>query len=242
MKSDMMLKYPSTTEHCLFFQLGKQFVGNLNAEDYYEEWDVIRLYLKGEAEAVGLDASTLREECGVQMYSHWFTKSQWHFIPEKHYKKLQATYPERFKKEYKELRDTYEKIKGGYRNHINGIQGGMRSYFDNVHDIMRDVWEFPRVVGEERHNHATPKPVTMMERIMKSSLPAGGLCVEPFGGSGSTLMAAEISGRVCYTMELQPRYTDVIVKRWQEYTGKSATLENDGRCFDEISAERLNHE
>jgi DNA modification methylase len=96
---------------------------------------------------------------------------------------------------------------------------------------MTDVWEFSRVTGEERHGHATPKPVAMMERVMLSSLPKGGLCVEPFGGSGSTLMGAERTGRVCYAMELTPAYVDVIVKRWQQFTGKTAKLEGSGEPF-----------
>lgn len=110
-----------------------------------------------------------------------------------------------------------------------------RSYFDNAHDIMRDVWEFPRVTGDERHGHATPKPVAMMERVMKSSLPKGGLCAEPFGGSGATLIGAEKSGRVCYTMELQGKYVDVIVKRWQDFTGKQAIHADTGKPFAEVT-------
>ena len=89
---------------------------------------------------------------------------------------------------------------------------------------MSDVWRFDRVKGEERHGHATPKPVQMMARVMKSSLPKGGLVVEPFGGSGSTLIGAEQTGRVCYTMELTPQYVDTIVKRWEALTGQKAQL------------------
>jgi len=103
---------------------------------------------------------------------------------------------------------------------------------------MRDVWEFSRVNGEERHGHATPKPVAMMERVMLSSLPSGGLCVEPFSGSGSTLMGAERTGRVCFAMELMPAYVDVIVKRWQDFTGKKATHAETGKTFDEIADEK----
>jgi DNA modification methylase len=66
---------------------------------------------------------------------------------------------------------------------------------------------------------------------MLSSLPTGGLCIEPCGGSGSTLMGAERTGRVCYAMELNPVYVDVIVKRWQQFTGKTATLESTGESF-----------
>ena len=87
------------------------------------------------------------------------------------------------------------------------------------------------MTGEERHGHATPKPVAMMERVMKSSLPSGGLCVEPFGGSGSTLIGAEKAGRVCYTMELTPAYVDVIVKRWEQFTGNKAMLELISEAF-----------
>ena len=57
----------------------------------------------------------------------------------------------------------------------------------------------------------TPKPVETMERVMRTSLPRGGLCLEPFGGSGSMLMGAERTGRRCYPMELTPSYVDVAV-------------------------------
>ena len=68
---------------------------------------------------------------------------------------------------------------------------------------------------------------------MRSSLPQNGLCVEPFGGSGATLMGAEKSLRICYTMELQPKYCDVIIKRWQDYTGKKAIHADTGEAFNE---------
>ena len=70
---------------------------------------------------------------------------------------------------------------------------------------------------------------------MNSSLPKGGICVEPFGGSGSTLMGAEKTGRICYTMELKPEYCDIIVKRWQDYTGKQATHAETGEPFAEVT-------
>lgn len=76
------------------------------------------------------------------------------------------------------------------------------------------------------------KPVAMMERVMLSSLPNGGLCVEPFGGSGSTLIGAERTGRVCYAMELNPIYCDTIVRRWQKISGKKAVNEATGNIYD----------
>jgi DNA modification methylase len=102
---------------------------------------------------------------------------------------------------------------------------------------MTDVWSFSRVQGDERFEHATPKPVAMIERCIVSSSRPGDLVLEPFGGTGSTLIAAERSGRRCFTMELDPRYVDTIVRRWQAFTGDAATLDN-GQTFDAITARR----
>ncbi|WP_100551072.1 site-specific DNA-methyltransferase [Caedibacter taeniospiralis] len=234
MKSELMTQFPIATEHCLFMQLGKQFIGSINAEDYPEEYEVIRTYLADEAQKAGVKQKDMQQHCNCQMYAHWFTKSQFTLIPQKHYKTLQAAYPEYFKKSWSELKKEWDKLKGKGSEFKAGKLQSMRSYFDNAHEVMRDVWEFPRVVGDERHGHATPKPVAMMERIMKSSLPAKGLCLEPFGGSGATLIGAEKTKRKCYTMELQPCYVDVIVKRWQSFTGKEAIHLASGKTFNQL--------
>jgi len=228
MKSPLMTQYPEASERCLFIQIGNQGIGNVNSDQYWDGWDEIRLYLKSAADSAGLTAAKCKEITGVSMFSHWVTKSQWQLPSKKHYVALQSSFPDDFKKSYSEIRETYDRIKGGFRGHVNGILGGVRSYFDNAHEVMRDVWEFPRVLGDERHGHATPKPVSMMERVMKSSLPEGGICLEPFAGSGSTLMGAEKTKRRCFTMELQGKYVDVVVRRWERFTGKSAILAGGG--------------
>ena len=230
MKSDLMTQYPVTTEHCLFFQIGDQFRGNINTEDFPADWEPVQAYLAGEAAAAGIGTQDVKRVCGVGMFSHWFTKSQFSLIPEKHYQTLAATYEGQFLRAWPDIKKDWDKVKSG----PTSVVQESRSYFDNAHDIMRDVWEFPRVTGDERHGHATPKPVAMMERVMKSSLPKGGLCLEPFGGSGSTLIGAEKTGRVCYSMELQPMYCDVIVKRWQDFTGKIAVHAETGQPFAEV--------
>lgn len=234
MASPDLTQFPMATERCLFFQIGAQFLGNVNAEDFPESWEPVRSYFESEATAAGIKSADIKRLCGCGMYSHWFTRSQFTLMPEKHYKTLAHAYPGRFVRPWSELKAEWDRVKGGPTSDSQGA----RSYFDNAHDVMRDVWEFPRVSGDDRHGHATPKPVAMMERVMKSSLPSGGLCAEPFGGSGSTLMAAEKTGRSCYTMELQPRYVDVILRRWQEFTGKQATLESDGRTFAECQSSK----
>jgi DNA modification methylase len=87
--------------------------------------------------------------------------------------------------------------------------------------------------------HPTMKPIELIERALLNSSKAGDCVLDLFGGSGSTLIACERRNRKSRLMELDPKYTDVIVKRWQEYTGGRATLAGDGRSFDEVGAERL---
>jgi len=83
--------------------------------------------------------------------------------------------------------------------------------------------------------HPTMKPVELVEYCIGNSSARGDVALDPFGGSGSTLIACEKTGRIARMMELDPRYVDVIVKRWQEFTGKQATRESDGKLFDEVS-------
>lgn len=71
--------------------------------------------------------------------------------------------------------------------------------------------------------HPTQKPVALVEKAINNSSKSGDLLYEPFGGSGSTLIACEKTGRTCYVMELDPIYCDVIVTRWEQATGQKAT-------------------
>lgn len=87
--------------------------------------------------------------------------------------------------------------------------------------------------------HPTMKPVALFEYQMLNNTKGGDLILDSFGGSGTTMIAAEKNGRHAYLMELDPRYCDVIVKRWQDFTGQQAVLEGDGRTFAEVSGERL---
>jgi DNA modification methylase len=77
-----------------------------------------------------------------------------------------------------------------------------------------------------------------MRRPILNHTKRGELVYEPFLGSGTTLAAAEMTDRVCYGMELDPKYVDVVVQRWQTLSGKQAILDGDGRTFEEIAEER----
>lgn len=100
-----------------------------------------------------------------------------------------------------------------------------------------DVWLVKKPVSNDLH--PTMKPVELVERAVRNSSKSRDTVLDPFGGSGSTLIACERSGRYARLIELEPKYCDVIVRRFQEYAGKVATLEADGRPFADIAAERL---
>jgi len=85
--------------------------------------------------------------------------------------------------------------------------------------------------------HPTMKPVALFEYQMLNNTKGGDIVLDSFGGSGTTLIAAEKNGRHSRLMELDPKYCDVIVKRWQEFTGKEATLETNGKTFNETSSD-----
>jgi DNA modification methylase len=107
------------------------------------------------------------------------------------------------------------------------------------------VWNSPSpkfIMGgsdEQKHDHPTQKPVELMRRPILNHLKRGELVFDPFLGSGTTLAAAELTERFCYGLELDPKYVDVVVDRWQQLTGKEATLEADGRTFEKVKADRV---
>jgi DNA modification methylase len=92
--------------------------------------------------------------------------------------------------------------------------------------------------NEEKFDHPTQKPVELMRRPILNHTRTGEVVYEPFLGSGTTLAASELTERVCYGLELDRKYLDVVVQRWQGLTGKKARLEATGETFDDVAAER----
>lgn len=221
--------FPTGSERAVFFMLGVQGF-NTNADNYWEGWEPLRSYLADEAKKMGWSVKEINRITGFSsMAQHWLTKSQWTFILGDQYQLLaNEAKGKAFTKNYDELKATYLELKNG-SDKIKDSFYSTRAYFDNTHENMSDVWHYDTVYGEERHGHATPKPVQMMARIMRSSLPEGGLCLEPFAGSGATLIGAEQTGRRCFTMELNPEYCDTVITRWEKLTGKKAVLDNASR-------------
>jgi DNA modification methylase len=218
MNSSQHRMFSTASERCLFFMLGEQGFNN-NADNYWEGYESIRNFLEKECQKMNYKRKDIWSICGVDMYSHWLTKSQWTFIPEHHYLKLQEKASgDAFKHEYDELKREYDELKREWY--------ATRAYFDNTHDTMTDVWTYPRVQGEERWGHATPKPVDMISRICKSSCPENGLIYSPFLGTGTDIIAVQkMEGdRTVYGMELSPQYVETILQRFSKFTGIEPVL------------------
>jgi len=99
------------------------------------------------------------------------------------------------------------------------------------------LWQIDKPRKSET-GHSTQKPIECMKRPIENNSSPGQAVYEPFSGSGTTIIAGEMTGRHIYAMELDERYCDVNVRRWQEFTGQQAALEGDGRTFAEIERER----
>jgi DNA modification methylase len=119
------------------------------------------------------------------------------------------------------------------------IQGSMPEH-DSNHEF-NSVWEIDwegksRIVGNE---HPTQKPVEIFARPIRKHTQPGDTVFEPFSGSGSQLIAAELTGRRCCAIELEPVFVDVAIRRWQDRTNKQAVLEGTDGTWDEVRRERL---
>jgi DNA modification methylase len=99
------------------------------------------------------------------------------------------------------------------------------------------LWEIDKPNKSET-GHSTQKPVECMRRPIENNSSPGQAVYDPFVGSGTTIIAAEMTGRACYAIELNPAYVDVCLARWEAFTGEDATLEGDGRFFKMVAVER----
>jgi len=122
-----------------------------------------------------------------------------------------------------------------YEPILYGWPAGHDRYWCGARD-QGDVWFVDKPARNDLH--PTMKPVALVERAIRNSSKSRDVVLDLFGGSGSTLIACEKTGRRARLVELDPKYCDVIVQRWQEWTGEVATLEGDGQAFQEIAAGR----
>ena len=221
--------YAIADEKCLFVMAGVQEF-NINADNYFEGWEPIRTYLAEQKNIMGWNEADIRRITGVTTVDrHCFNRSQWEFITEEHYNELRVEAKGKaFKREYEDIRREYEDIKRKF-DEIKQEYYKTRAYFNNTDEIKNNVWHFKRTSTEERKDtggHVTPKPLELCSRAINTSSRKNEIVLDLFGGSGSTLIASEKLERKCRMIELDPKYCDVIRRRytkWAKENGKPIT-------------------
>jgi len=191
-----------------------------NADRHIEP---IKKYLFGEAKKASLTNDIISNAGGPAfMYGHWFTNHQWSLIDEKNYKLLQeyciSQGIDAFKREYCSLHDEYLR-KTIYSKNLPKEEFSEWGLYG--------VWEF-NTVHERLGGHAAAFPIELPVRYIKMHSYEGDTVLDPFGGTGTTLIAAEQLNRKCRMMELDPHYCDVIIARWEKLTGQKAERISDG--------------
>jgi DNA modification methylase len=231
--SENTRSYAIADEKCLFAMLGVQGFNN-NQDNYFDKWEIIRVYLEKEINKLNETDSKIANALGYKdgrTVNHWWSKSQWAMPTENNYYSLREYAKSKnidaFKKEYEEIKKEYEEIKKEYYS--------TRAYFNNVHDNFNNVWKFDRHLRQgDEGGHATPKPIPLCERAIKSSCPDGGLVLDFFLGSGSTMVASHQLNRKCYGMELDPKYCQVIIDRMLKLD-PSLTIKRNGKKYIRIN-------
>jgi len=136
-------------------------------------------------------------------------------------------------------KDRFVLGRGKYQNKYEpcwfGWNGSGSSFINDRK--LTNVWDFPRPSSSKLH--PTMKPVELVENAIGHASNVGGMVMDLFGGSGTTVIACEKTGRDCRMMELDPKYCDVIITRWEAFTGQSATLEATGQTYSELQGERV---
>lgn len=207
--------YAIADEKCLFVMNGQQNYGR-DLSTWYEGFEPFRMLWIDNVKAAGLTLEKAEKIAGSTYASHYGSKSQYSFITAEAWANMKAYCEENnidaFKREYEEVKREYEEVKRAWYD--------TRAYFNNTWDNMNNVWHFAKTSGAERESaggHATPKPVALCERAIKSSSRERETVLDFFGGSGSTLIAAEKNNRKALLIELEPKWCDVIRKRWTKW-------------------------
>jgi DNA modification methylase len=143
---------------------------------------------------------------------------------------------------YRSQHELVAVFKHGKAKHLNTFGLGARGRFRS------NVWTYPSVMGPRdgingpEDGHPTVKPTSLVMDALRDCSKRGDAILDPFGGSGTTLIAAERVGRRAHLIEIDPLYVDLTIRRWQCLTGEDAVLADDGRSFDEVADDRNDRE
>lgn len=193
-----------------------EFILGYARRDYEKDYAAVKEALRKEADKAGINNAVLKTITGAgHMYGHWFTSHQWEMMNRKTYEKIQAYCQKNgidaFAQDYDTVRAPYDAA--------NIFQKTLTD------DERRDwgswaIWNM-NTVGK-RDGHPAAFPVELASRLIKLHTRAGDTVLEPFGGSGTTLIAAEDLNRCCVLVEKDPRYCDLSISRWEKKTGQQA--------------------
>lgn len=190
-------------------------------KDSEKHLDKLKKYLFAQAKKAEITDNIVKSIGGPAfMCGHWFTNHQWALIDQKNYQLLQSYCNENsidaFQREYSGIKQEYLE---------NTVFSHSLSDEDFSEWGLYGVWEF-NTVHERLGGHAAAFPVELPTRFIKMHSYEGNNVLDPFGGTGTTLIACEQLNRKCYMCELDPHYCDVIIDRWEQFTGGKAVLLN----------------
>lgn len=188
--------------------------------DFEKDFKPIQEYMAKQAEAANLNNEALAQITGARfMYGHWFTPHQWAMMDEDNYTKIQKYCRQNgisaFLDDYAVIRRKYDDLNIFQKTLTDDERSEWGQWA---------IWDIPTV--NKREGHPAAFPVELPARCIKMHSREGDIVVEPFGGSGTTLIACEQLNRKCRLMEREPKYVDVILARWENLTGEKAVLLN----------------
>lgn len=188
--------------------------------DFEKDFKPIQEYMAKQAETANLNNEALAQITGARfMYSHWFTPHQWAMMDEENYTKIQKYCHQNgisaFLEDYAIIRRKYDDLNIFQKTLTDDERSEWGQWA---------IWYIPTV--NKREGHPAAFPVELPARCIKMHSREGDIVVEPFGGSGTTLIACEQLKRKCRLMEREPKYVDAILARWEEFTGEKAILIN----------------
>ena len=175
-------------------------------------FEPLRAYLAGERERAGVSVQAIADlrGCSTTVLSqHHFSGSQWYMPTVETYEAMRQAAPGYFLREYEDLRREYEDLRREYED--------LRRYFKlQPGHPKTDIWEFPSAKPEERLGHPTPKPLALIRFMVEISARPDSVILDPFMGSGTTLLAAKLEGRRAIGIEKNREYCDIAVERLRQ--------------------------
>jgi site-specific DNA-methyltransferase (adenine-specific) len=185
-------------------------------------FEPLRAYLAGERDRAGFTtrqvAEGYQQKTGSRtvtgMAGHWFESVQWSLPTKENYHWLRGLFGSEFlRREYEDLRREYEDLRREYED-LRREYEDLRRYFDlKVGQPKTDIWEFPIATADERLGHPTPKPLALMRFMVDISVRPGTAVLDPFAGSGTTLLAAKLEGRKAVGIEISEEYCEIAANR-----------------------------